>query len=70
VPEDKQAILDTVNAAIDAILNGGAVQSYSINGRRVDKIPFADLIAMRDRLQREIGSVSSRRTYGKFANPK
>jgi len=70
MPEDKQATLDTVNAAIDAILNGGAVQSYSINGRRVDKIPFADLIAMRDRLQREIGSTSSRRTYGKFTNPK
>ena len=68
--EDKQATLDTVNAAIDAILNNGAVQSYSINGRRIDKIPFADLIAMRDRLQREIGSTSGRRTYGKFANPK
>ena len=62
----KQEMLDKINDAINAILDGGAVQSYMINGRRIDKIPLSELIQLRDKLQNEISAGSNRRTYGKF----
>jgi len=54
-----QDLLDSVNAAILALTNGGA-SSYSINGRTVTKLELNDLYVMRKDLmfevQRESGS--------------
>lgn len=46
-----QKMLDAVNAAILAIAEGGAVQSYSIKGRSLSKMPISELLTLRDRLK-------------------
>lgn len=66
----KQDLLDKVEAALDARLSGGAVQSYSIGGRNLQYITLEELRKLRDQLKREITSESGNaRTYAKFANP-
>lgn len=63
-PED---MLAAVNQAIAANLNGGAVQSYSIGGRNIQKATLAELWKMRDDLTRLIGAQKGGgRTYAKF----
>ena len=63
-PED---MLKAVNQAIAANLNGGAVQSYSIGGRNIQKATLAELWKMRDDLTRLIGAQKGGgRTYAKF----
>ena len=66
----KQDLLDKVEAAIDARLSGGAVQSYSIGGRNLQYVTLEELRKLRDQLKREIASGSGNtRTYAKFTNP-
>lgn len=66
----KQDLLDKVEAAIEARLSGGAVQSYSIGGRNLQYVTLEELRKLRDQLKREIASESgSARTYAKFKNP-
>ena len=67
--EDKQATLDAVNNAINAMLDGGAVQEYSINGRSIKKISLSELMQLRDRLQSEIAAGNGTRTYVEFQDP-
>lgn len=63
-PED---MLTAVNQAIAANLAGGAVQSYSIGGRNIQKATLAELWKMRDDLTRLIGAkAGGGRTYAKF----
>ena len=63
-PED---MLAAVNQAIAANLAGGAVQSYSIGGRNIQKATLAELWKMRDDLTRLIGAQKGGgRTYTKF----
>mgnify|MGYP001609013009 CR=1 FL=1 len=66
---DKQQMLDKVDAAIEAILDGGAVQSYMINGRRIDRMTLSELTGLRDKLQNEISAGTNRRTFAKFTEP-
>ena len=66
----KQELLDKIEAAIDARLSGGAVQSYSIGGRNLQYVTLEELRKLRDQLKREIASESGNaRTYAKFTNP-
>lgn len=66
----KQDLLDKVEAAIEARLSGGAVQSYSIGGRNLQYVTLEELRKLRDQLKREIASESGNaRTYAKFKNP-
>ena len=49
-----QVDLDQVQAAIRTILDGGAVQSYSIAGRSLSKYALADLLALETKLKAEV----------------
>ena len=53
-----QEMLDAVEAAIQARLTGGAVQSYSIEGRNLQYVSLADLYKMRKELQTEVARQS------------
>lgn len=53
-------MLAKVNAAIDAIMGGGAVQSCNINGQNIQKYSLTELMALRDRLQKEINAATYR----------
>lgn len=46
--------LEAVQAAIRAIISGGAVSEYMIGTRRLKKMPLPDLIMLEDRLKREV----------------
>jgi hypothetical protein len=54
-----QTLLDNVEAAINSILTGGAVKSYSLNGRQLERMPMKDLTDLRDRLIRQIAAETS-----------
>lgn len=46
--------------AIEARLQGRAVsdhERYSIDGRSLDRIPFADLVKLRDKYRREVDAI-------------
>ena len=66
-----QVMLDNIEAAINARLTGGAVQSYSIGGRNLQYISLSELRQMRDQLKREVASQTPNgaRTYAKFTDP-
>jgi hypothetical protein len=49
-----QKLLDAVNAAIQTILDGGAVQSYSIKGRNLARMSMSELMSVRDQLKVEL----------------
>ena len=55
----KQVMLDNVETAINTIMTGGAVQSYSIAGRNLQKYSLTELTKLRDQLRREIAAESS-----------
>lgn len=50
----KQEMLDAVNTAIQAIMTGGAVQSYTISGRNMQRMSLSELTKWREQLQNEI----------------
>lgn len=71
VPETtKDGTLAKIDAAIDAILNGGAVQSYTYNGRNLSRYSLTELEALRKRLVKEINASTSgsRRNYVTFGD--
>jgi hypothetical protein len=49
-----QQDLDAVQAAIRAMVAGGAVQKYTIGNRSLDKIPMADLLRLESKLKAEV----------------
>lgn len=49
-----QKMLAAVEGAIAARLSGGAVDSYEIKGRRLDRTPLPDLVALRSQLKIEV----------------
>jgi hypothetical protein len=60
-------MLAAVNTAIASNLAGGAVQSYSIAGRNVQRMSLTELYALRDKLQREVNiAYGPRRNYAGF----
>jgi len=60
-------MLTAVNTAIAQILAGGAVQSYSIAGRNVQKMTLTELYDIRDRLQQEVNrAIGPARNYASF----
>jgi|GEM_PF-4333773 len=67
--QDLQASLDAVSAAIDAMVAGGSVSEYSINGRSIRKMSLKDLMDYRTKLQSEIASTRNVRTYVEFNEP-
>jgi len=65
----KQEMLDNVDAAINARISGGAVQSYTIGGRNLMYIPLGDLMKLRDQLRRETAASGGSTTYAGFGSP-
>ncbi|MEI8350084.1 MAG: hypothetical protein WCI77_08010 [Candidatus Omnitrophota bacterium] len=67
----KQEMLDSVETAIKAITDGGAVQSYSIGGRNIQRMSIIELMSLRDKLKKEIASDQgvNTRTYASFKDP-
>ncbi len=65
-----QEILDAVNAAINTRLAGGAVASYSINGRNIQYSPLNELRDLKKELQAQLASEKGgARTFVSFKNP-
>lgn len=67
----KQTLLDNVEAAINARLTGGAVQSYMINGRNVMYVSLSELMKLRDQLKSEIAVTTAQATtnFASFEDP-
>ena len=65
----KEEMLENIEIAINALMTGGAVQSYSIGGRSVQKIPLSELQRMRKELKDEIAARKDRTTYVRLDNP-
>lgn len=65
-----QEMLDAVNNAINARLTGGAVASYSVNGRDIQYISLRELRELKNELQAQLaGEKGSARTFVSFRNP-
>jgi len=54
-----QTMLDNVETAINNILSGGAAQSYSINGRNLNRYPLKELYDLRASLRLEVARAES-----------
>lgn len=67
----KQEMLDNVETAINNLMTGGAVQSYSISGRNLQHFSLGELRSLRDQLKREIASDGGldTRTHISFVDP-
>ena len=57
-----QEMLDNVNIAINSILTGGAVQSYSINGRSLQRMPLSELQSLKKNL---LSQLADENGYGR-----
>jgi len=64
-----QEMLEKVELAIMARLNGGAVQSYSIGGRNLQYMQLPELEKMRDKLIRQLSPSGGTTTYASFGRP-
>jgi hypothetical protein len=56
-----QELLDLVNDAIKARLEGGLVTAYTINGRNLQRDPLDKIIALRDDLKAEVAGAAGGR---------
>jgi len=64
-----EQMLESVNTAINTILNGGAVRSYRIGDMELQKMSLSELTVLRDKLKAEISSKSKSFTYVEFKEP-
>ena len=64
--------LQKVRDAIDALMDGGAVQSYEINGRQLSHFSLAQLMELERRLVSQLNNerVDNLTNYVKFEDPK
>lgn len=66
----KAEMLAKVETAIETILDGGAVQDYTINGKSIRRYSLDELIRLRDKYSTEIAMESAKRsTVVKFNDP-
>jgi hypothetical protein len=65
-----QEILNAVKTAIKAILDGGAVQSYTVNGRNLQKYNLSELMDLQREYEQRVAAESGGATnYVSFADP-
>ena len=63
-------MLDQVNTAISARLSGGAVASYSINGRNIQYMPMSELMSLKKDLQKQLAAEKGgSQNFAKFVRP-
>ena len=61
-----QELLDSLNTAIKAFLDGGAVVQYAIGDRSLQRADLSDLLELRDALLAGIVPIGGFRTYVSF----
>lgn len=54
-----QEMLDNVRTAINAVLTGGAVKSYTVDGVAIDRYSLDDLLALESRLAARLSAEQS-----------
>lgn len=59
-------LLTLVNTAIETVLSGGAVQSYSVNGRSLSKYSLTDLMSLKEILEKKVSASKSATTQVRF----
>lgn len=65
-----QEMLDAVKEAIQARLTGGAVRTYSINGRDIEYYSLTELYDLKRKLERAISADNGNgRTFVEFVGP-
>ena len=65
------ALITKIDAAIEAILDGGAIQSHEINGRQVSRYSLQELQGLRRTYMRQLASVRGRQqNRAGFREPK
>ncbi len=66
-----QTMLDNVEAAINARLAGGAVQSYTIGGRNIQYCSLKELYDIRNLIRKELNNSTpgSSTNYASFKDP-
>ena len=65
----KKEMLDNVDNAINTFICNGAIQSYSIGGRNIQRSQLPELVKWRDQLRREIAASGGTTTYAGFGSP-
>jgi len=69
VPTNSE-LLDLVKTAIQARLNGGAVESYTVKNRNLRYTPLPELYKLKQELERAVATEGgSSRTYASFERP-
>lgn len=64
-----QEMLDNVRIAINSLVAGGAVQSYSIGGKNIQRMRLGELQDLEKNLERKLMSSKPNTTYATFKNP-
>lgn len=62
-------LLEKVNTAIEAIMDGGAVQSYTVSGKNLQRYSLSELMALQQKLQSDIAMASAKRSTVIRFNP-
>jgi len=63
-------LLVKIKDAIEAILDGGAVQSYTINGRNLQRYSLTELMELQAKIERDIALEGApRSTVVRFNQP-
>lgn len=67
----KQEMLDNIDIAINNLMTGGAVQSYTINGRNLQRFSLTELQNLRKQIKGEIAAENAdgTTTYATFERP-
>ena len=66
-----QTILDNIKTAINNVMSGGAVQSYSVGGRNLQRCSLNDLMELQKYYTRLVAAENSgdTRTYAEPVDP-
>jgi len=64
-----QEMLDAVNDAIKAQLDGGVVKSYSVNGRQLSRYSLDELVRLRNTLKADVAASGTGRNKARFDSP-
>ena len=64
-----QEMLENVDVAINVLMTGGAVQSYAIGGRNIQKMRLPELIELKKVLETRIAGTKTRTSYASFDDP-
>lgn len=65
-----EALITKIDAAIEAIIDGGAIQAHEINGRQVTRYSLDQLVRLRDQYKKQLtASKGPQRNLTTFGKP-